>query len=358
MPNIAFFLNKISNIGGIEKITSILSNEFVNHGNVFIFTYESDSHMSYSLDEKVRIVYLKKNKNKIRNLLSLNKTLKRNKIKFLIIQDKNYGYFTYLKINKLSKYKIIFCDHSSFNYYYQNNIFNEVERREKYTKHADAVVVLTSDNHDLYKNKFGYKENKVYQIPNFLDFDVKNYDYNVLSKTITAVGRLHKQKRFDLLIDAFEKVNEKHPDWSLEIYGDGEEYSKLNNQIISKKLQDCVFLKGNYKNIDEAYLNKSFLCASSEFEGFGIMILEAISYKLPVISFNCLSGPSDMIKDGYNGFLVLPLDVTDMACKINKLIENKEARVEFSKNSVCTAKEFNKEVIVNKWYTLFANLKK
>ena len=358
MSNIAFFSNKISSIGGIEKITSLLANEFVKEHKVFLLTYENNSKMAYNLSSNVKIINLVDYKNKIKNLFYLNKKLKQLKINFLIIQDKDYGYFSYLKINKLLKYKIIFCDHSSFNYYYQNNIFNEVERRKKYTKHADAVVVLTSDNHDLYKNKFGYKEHKVYQIPNFLDFDVKNYDYNVLSKTITAVGRLHKQKRFDLLIDAFEKVNEKHPDWSLEIYGDGEEYDKLNNQIISKKLQDCVFLKGNYKNIDEAYLNKSFLCASSEFEGFGIMILEAISYKLPVISFNCLSGPSDMIKDGYNGFLVLPLDVTDMACKINKLIEDEETRLEFSKNSVCVAKEFNKEAIVNKWYTLFANLKK
>lgn len=357
MANIAFFLGKISNIGGIEKITSILANEFSNKNSVFILTYESANQMAYKLDEKVKIFSLVRKESKFKNLLLLKKILNKNRIDYLIIQDKNYGYFSYLNFNKFFKTKIIFCDHSSFKYYFYNNIKNEVERRKKYTKHADAVVVLTSDNVSLYKKIFKYSESKVYKIPNFLDFDRKDNQYNSSSKIITAVGRLHKQKRFDLLIKAFEKVTKEYPDWSLEIYGDGEEKDKLLVLIQNLNLEQRVFLKGNYKSMDEAYLNKSFLCASSEFEGFGIMILEALNYNLPVVTFDCLSGPSDMVDDNYNGYLVKPLDVDDFSQKIIQLISSEEHRIMFSKNSQKKAANFSKAAVIRKWYDLFEKLK-
>ena len=357
MSNIAFFLNKISSIGGIEKITSILANEFALQNNVFIFTFEDNASLAYEINENVQIIVLPVQSNKIKELIMLNKILNKYKIDFLIIQDKEYGYLSYLKINKFSKYKIIFCDHSSFNYYFKNGITNEIERRKKYTKHANAVVVLTSDNVDLYKKEFGYKDNKVFLIPNFLVFKNKNNTYNLSSKIITAVGRLHKQKRFDLLIESFAEVHKKYPDWSLEIYGDGKERNALQELIIQKKLEKNVFLKGNYSCMDEAYLNKSFLCASSEFEGFGIMILEALNYNLPVVSFNCLSGPSDMIEDGVNGYLVNPLDSNMLATKICDLISDANKRSNFSKNCSFIANKFTKEVVVDKWYNLFNKLK-
>lgn len=357
MLNIAFFSNKISSIGGIEKITSNLANEFIKESNVFILTFEDNAKMAYKLDENVKIISLSKQSNKLKDLFLINKVLKKNKIDFLIIQDKDFGYFSYLRINKLSKYKIIFCDHSSFNYYFSNNITNEVERRRKYTKHADAVVVLTSDNVNLYKKEFGYKDKKVYKIPNFLDFENKNNKYDSSSKVITAVGRLHKQKRFDLLIKSFIEVNKKYPDWSLEIYGDGEEREKLQKQIDLNNLSQCVFLKGKYGCMDDAYLNKSFLCATSEFEGFGIMILEALNYNLPVITFDCLSGPSDMVEDNINGFLVKPLDVKELTGKLLNLINDEKLRITFSKNSFAQSQKFNKNAIILKWQNLFNSLK-
>lgn len=353
MYNIAFISKKFNSIGGIEKITSMLSNEFAKENNVFLFTTENEEKPVYKLDEKVKIVKLGNPSKKIRFLFEIKKVLRKNKIDFLIIQDKELGFITYLKMNRLRRCKFVFCDHSSFNYYYTNNIINEVERRRKYTKHADAVVVLTSDNLDLYKKQFSYKDKKVFLIPNFVDFENKGNKYCESSKTITAVGRLHSQKRFDLLIESFTNVAKKHSDWKLEIYGDGNDKEQLENLIKENKMEKNIFLMGNYKSIDDAYLNKSFMCVTSEFEGFGIMILEALNYNLPVVSFNCLSGPSDMVIDGFNGYLVETLQMNEMTDKINDLVENLNKRISFSENAKTISKKFEKEVVVGKWYNLF-----
>lgn len=356
MSNIGFILNKISSIGGIERITSILANEFVKDNNVFIFTFEKNSNFYYQLDNRVKVNYLKDNFKKIKKLFAVRSELKQHKIDFLIIQDKELGFLSYLRFNKFFHTKIIFCDHLSFNHYFKNNVKNEIERRRKYTKYADAVVVLTSDNVELYKNLFKYKDNKVFLIPNFVDFDNKHNKYNYESKTIVAVGRLHTQKRFDLMIDAFSRVNKKYPEWKLEIYGEGNERENLSKLIEKFHLENNVFLMGQYSNIDNAYLNKSFLCASSEFEGFGIMILEALKYNLPIVTFNCLSGPSDMVSNGYNGFLAKPLDVDDLSNQICNLINDKDLRIKFSENSCKMSSKFSKKTVLDSWNKIFKYL--
>lgn len=355
---ICFVSKKFNCVGGIEKITCDLSNALQEKNiDVFLLQLDKNNNVEYNCNKEVKKITLKtKEKHKILILIKLWWFLVKNKINCLIIQNMNLGYFTYLRKLKLTKTKIIFVDHSSLNHYISNNIENEIIKRQKYTKYADKVVALTSDNLRAYTTYLKLNGNKVTSIPNFTSHSANNVLYNVKSKTIVAIGRLDNQKRFDLLIKSFKLVNELYPDWNLEIYGDGPKKDELQALINKHNLNENCLLKGNYSSLDNALRGKSFLVASSEYEGFGIMLLEGLVYKLPLVSFDCYSGPSEMIMNDFNGYLCKKLDIFDLADKMKKLIGSESLRIKMSENSQEIYKKFEKENVVQQWFKLFSSL--
>ncbi|MCQ2975606.1 MAG: glycosyltransferase [Bacteroidales bacterium] len=354
---ICFISKTFNNVGGIEKITCDLANSLSQKKfNANVLQLERKIHPYYSFNEEVKLSSLKcKENKKIYVLIKLFFFLNFHRINRLVIQNMNLGYISILRKFKLVRTKIIFVDHSSLNYYLSNNIQNEITKRIKYTKHADMVVALTSDNQRSYTEKLELPKSKVVCIPNFTNLVANGNYYSESSTTIIAIGRLDKQKRFDLLLDAFSIVNKINQNWNLEIYGEGKERSSLQEKIDKLNLSKVVFLKGNYNSINEAMNNKSFLVASSEFEGFGIMLLEGLAFGMPLVSFDCYSGPSEMIKNGFNGYLANKLDVKDLADKICNMIANKELRSKMSQNAKLVYQNFEKEYVVQKWIDMFSN---
>ena len=130
-----------------------------------------------------------------------------------------------------------------------------------------------------------------------------------------------------------KKVNEKHSAWILEIYGEGSLRKELQDKIDSLNLTDTLVLKDNEKNIQSKYLEGSIYVMSSRYEGMPMVLLEAMSYGLPLVSFDCPCGPKDIIKDGKNGFLIKFGNTNEMAEKINYLIENENERIKMGKKS-------------------------
>lgn len=223
---------------------------------------------------------------------------------------------------------------------------------ENEIRHLNAFVVLTGSDA---KNWESIRKSVV--IPNSLPF----YDDRVSdckSKKIISVGRYNEQKGFDLLIDAWNIIDKRYPEWKIYIYGEGMLREKLQNQIDQLGLRQSILLKHPVKNIQEKYLESSFYVLSSRFEGFGMVIIEAMACGLPCVSFNCPSGPSDIIKDNEDGILVKNGDVDQLAKKISYMIENEDVRLQLGQNAKVNIKRYSVDEIMKKWIDLFELLKR
>ena len=177
------------------------------------------------------------------------------------------------------------------------------------------------------------------------------------NKKVIAVGRYTPQKGFDLLIDSWKIVSEKYPDWSLSIYGDGMR-EELQAQIDNLHLNNNCKLEHTVSNITDKYLESSIFVLSSRYEGFGMVIIEAMACGLPSIAFTCPCGPKDIIKNGTDGILVENGNIEKVAKKICYLIEHEEKRIEMGKNARRNVERFKMENIGMQWEKLFDDVLK
>ena len=212
----------------------------------------------------------------------------------------------------------------------------------------DQVVILTQEDKALNWKR----TEKISVIPNPLTFH--NDKISMLdTKKVIAVGRLSTQKNFSSLIHAFRCVTDCHPDWRLEIYGDGSEYVFLQKLIMDLRLENNVYLCGSTPQVQEKMCDSSIFVLSSIFEGFGLVITEAMSCGLPVVSYDCPCGPKDIITDGTDGFLV-PTDNEQMlADKISYLIENPDIRTKMGIAALKKSENYHIEKIIPMWMRLF-----
>lgn len=173
------------------------------------------------------------------------------------------------------------------------------------------------------------------------------------ANAVISAGRLDYQKGFDFLIDAWQMVKLRHPDWHLNIYGEGELRDELQKQIDKSNLSKFITLCGRTSNIEKEYAHYSIFVMSSRAEGFGLVLVEAASCGLPLISFDCPSGPSEIIVDGKNGFLIKDVgDVQTMADKICQLIEEEKIRKQMGGKAKELSERFNISSICEQWKEL------
>lgn len=219
----------------------------------------------------------------------------------------------------------------------------------KKVKKLDCFITLTHEDNEKWQEikTTVVIPNPIPKLPPVIG-DLEN-------KQVIAVGRYAYQKGFDLLIDAWKLVIEKHPDWILTIYGSGDR-KEFQEQVIRLGLEKNCVLNGATSNINEKYSESSILAFSSRFEGFGMVLLEAMSCGLPCVSFACPCGPKDIITDGKNGYLVEPNNIEALAERICHLIENEELRKEMGKEARKRAEDFTEEKIMKQWIDLFENI--
>jgi len=221
---------------------------------------------------------------------------------------------------------------------------------DRQVNRLDALVVLTSqDEHD-----WGDKI-PIYVIPNSFPFypDKPSLCEN---KQAIIVGRYNSAKGYNYLIDAWKIVYQKHPDWIINIFGSGEYEDRVRKQIQDHGLQDVVIMNNPIDHIMEEYLKSSIYVMSSVFEGFAMVLLEAMSCGLPCVSFDCPYGPRNVITDGEDGFLVEYLNSHALADNICKLIENEELRKRMGRQGRHNVLRFSRETIMPQWEKLFKSL--
>ena len=221
---------------------------------------------------------------------------------------------------------------------------------------ADNIVVISDRDAKLWQSRFGCPKSKLSRIYNVNPFDnrtghqhqIKAYD--IRNRIVLAVGRLTTQKGFDILIEAWEKIPEySRNGWSVRICGEGPDRVSLQKLINERGLQDQVYLIGQVADIEQEYQCAQIFVLSSRFEGFGLVVLEALSFGLPVVSFDCPAGPSEIIEDGVDGLLIPPENTNELARALNSLIADDERRGEMAASAMRVRSQFSDETIALKW---------
>ena len=225
-------------------------------------------------------------------------------------------------------------------------------RRIYYARKYDKIVVLSKT--DL--RRWLRYTNKVVTIYNPVTIFVDGSS-ECKSKRVIAVGRLDYQKGFDYLIKAWKQIYKEYPDWKLDIYGDGPLRKELEVQIKDNGLSHVLHLQGVSSNIVREYQNHSFIVLSSRAEGFPLVLIEASSCGLPIVSFDCPSGPSEIVEHGGNGFLISPVGNIDaMANRVMQLMADKSLRQKMGQRSLELSQRFKLENIAAEWIELYNQL--
>ena len=358
--NIVYILPEMSHPGGIGRVTAIKANFFANEGNnvTIITEIQGNKRPYYELNKNIKHydIGLNTNGNKILKLILRKKRIK--KILELIHPDIVIYTFFILPIRCKFKYKTILECH--FNHdapFLKAKAFNSsillakiLTRYHEYiASKTDVLVVLTNQDKMMWE-KTSTKSN-IIVIPNMNSFTT-NQVSDLTNKNVIAVGRLDAQKNFDKLITIWSKVHLSHKDWHLNIYGKGPDKIKLETLIKKLELKNSVFINEPTKDIKDKYLQSSILCFTSTYEGWGLVLTEAMSCGLPVVSYDIPCGPKDIIKNNYNGFLIRNDDEDEFANSLSLLMDNKTIRESIGKNALESIKKYNIDAIMKEWNNL------
>ena len=220
----------------------------------------------------------------------------------------------------------------------------------RYASQLDALVLLTPNDAEDWKSVV-----KTFVIPNPISFFPK-VSAELVNKQVIMVGRYNDAKGYDYLIPAWEIVHLRHPDWALNVYGSGELRDQVKEWIRERHLETTIIMHNPVDNIMEKYKDSSICVLSSRYEGFSLVILEAMSCGVPVVSFDCPYGPRNIIKNGEDGILIEPLNYQALAEGICQLIENKSLRMQLGANARENVLRFSQDSIMEQWEDLFHKL--
>ena len=227
--------------------------------------------------------------------------------------------------------------------------FNRYRYFQIIERHADVIVSLTEKDKLLWK-----KARYVDVIPNFSTMEVTQYS-DCTSKRIIVVGRLEWEKGYGRLLEIWKIVSSRYPEWKLDIFGEGSLQKTMETIIRNNNIKN-IEIHNFTRNISQEYAKSSICAVTSCFEGFSLVILEAMKHGVPCVAFDCPFGPGSIIQDSLNGFLVIDGDIRLFAERLCLMIEDTKMRKDFSKEAIRRAKEFDIEAVVDTWKTLFESV--
>lgn len=367
---LVFIAPMLSPVGGLERTLSDKANWLVAHGHeVTLLSYRNgEEKIYYPLDERVRHIdinchifslyhmpvyarplrYIKLRK-KFRERLS--QVLADVKPDVVVITIPNVEDFIHDMFKVCRGIRVVIESHLASVHHMAGKSLTErvicqLFPAIKSIKKANLLVALTRHDANIWQQR-GVQHIRI--VPNPITSDADNLtDVPRKPARIIAVGRLFEQKRIDRLIDAFSLLAAKFPAWTLEIFGDGPLRELLQQQIESLHLIDRIHLNLPTHQIFEEYQRSQFFVLSSDFEGFGLVITEAMSCGIPVVATDCPYGPSEIIEDGKTGLLA-KMDVQDLADKMEWMITHEVERQQMGINAHKAAARYKLDVVMPQW---------
>lgn len=362
MKKILFFTGSMSKSGGIERVTANLANMWAEDGycvEIVVLDRDTSSFFKLATGIVINTINLKEYNSKIEMIPWFIKMV--------------YYFRCYIKKSKpdvilgiwtsraacaiisaaFLKIPVIACEHIAF---YELRRGLQILRKYTYP-YANAVVSLTKNDTELYK-----KMNKnSFTIVNAVEpiYKIKHLSNE---KVILAVGRLVPQKGLDILLKSWNLISKSYPNWKLKIVGrvliGYEDYAKSLYDFVKKNdLEDSVIFQDQTKKILEEYDKAAFFVLSSRFEGLPMVLLEAMSRGLAVISFDCPTGPKDVITDKKNGILVENGNIELLSKAIEKLINDKDYRNYLGENAnVEIIRHYSNEFVKKCWDNLLSKV--
>lgn len=338
MKKIFFIISSLKNSSGSERVACILANKLVEQINFSVTILNRDANfdeVAYPLDSRVKVKKILGSQFSFYN--SLVKIVKSENPDFVVVH--NMGKLSILCSLIPNIKKLVILEHVS---YISRPKYVQFLSKIFYRK-IDQVVTLTHRD----KLSFDTFHSDIIVIPNFSPFPIATKK-NLNQKQIVSIGRLTDQKNYLHLLKAWEKIAHQLPEWKLCIYGEGEHKILLVDYIKSNKLLN-VFLKGSTTDVEYVYESSDFFVMSSKYEGLPMVLIEAQSFGLPIVSYDCPNGPSDIIKDNVNGYLVEDQNIDQLADRILALASSPLDLVEFSQNSLSNAENYQPEKILHLW---------
>ncbi len=319
MKRICFLIGDITRSGGTERVTTLIANELTNRKkNVCILSLWGKGDPFFSLSSSVKTYSIFESKvsgkmNFFNYIFYIRRFIKKNKIDTLIVVDSISCIYTVPALWGLNIQHICW-EHFNFN----NNLGVKLRDfgRKFAAKYCDYVVVLTEKDKILWEKGLNLIKAKIRVIANPAPFlNIKNYPSSQY-KIILAIGKLTYVKGFDLLLEAWSIVCKENFDWKLQIIGSGEEENNLKKQALELGINNRVDFIAETKNIDLYYRCSSLYCMSSRNEGFPMVLLEAQAYGIPIIAYDCDTGPADIVYNSKLGCLVKEINEVSLANSI------------------------------------------
>lgn len=343
-------------MGGIERVLIDKMNCLVSHGyEVYMITADQGQHsIPYKLDERVRFYDLQirfhsqyqysgwQRLREGRRLSRLYRQRLREKLEEIkpdvIVCTTSQDVCGLLRM----KGNIPLVVESHVNFLHPDSWHHKI--RTLYNNYwigkANAVVTLTQGDAKNWRRV----SRNVHVIPNIVHLNDTGRYSDCTNKRAVFVGRLVEQKGLPDLIKVWRIVNNRHPDWQLDVFGDGQMDSMPEIQL---------FVHPSTENIMEEYIHSSMLLMTSVYEPFGLVLPEAMSCGLPVVSFDCPYGPADIITDGKDGYVIHNRDIESFANKVCQLIENQQLRSQMGKFGIQSVQRYSTERIMPMWKELF-----
>lgn len=339
---VLFIISALNLSGGTERVATTLANALSDKYDVAIVSRATKDKRSNAFGLKSTVNDIKFTGGTIRFIIQCKRYISQSKPDIVIIHTMS-KLTPVLLLAGITADNVWSLEHISFDFH--SHLFRYL--RYKLYKKLHKVITLT---HEDAKN-YAFIANKVTVVANSNPLPIRKSVDSLDSKTIVSIGRLTSQKGYDLLIQAWSLIEIRYPEWSFHIYGEGEDKEKLEALITRLNLRN-ITLKGITTNVQTVYDTAEFYVMSSRHEGLPVVLIEAQSRGLPVVSFDCPSGPAEIISDNIDGYLVENGNTDMLADRISHLIENEALRKEFSNEALLSAKRFEPEGIISRWMNL------
>ncbi|MFB7762190.1 glycosyltransferase family 4 protein [Streptomyces xiamenensis] len=219
----------------------------------------------------------------------------------------------------------------------------------------NGITTVTEADAASYRRKMRLPRVRVEALPNSVPQPVLP-PADGRARVVIAAGRLHRVKRYDRLIESWALLAERFPDWQLRIYGHGPERDRLRQRIDELALNDQVFLMGPATPLEAEWVKGSIAVMTSEFESFGMTIVEAMRCGLPVVSTDCPNGPREIIEDGVDGLLVPVGDPRALAAGLERLMADEALRQHMGRQALGNAARFDPVPVVDRAEAMFEDL--